>query len=418
MDRVILHSDINSCFANIECLYNPDLRGKPVSVCGSIEERHGIVLASTIEAKRRGVSTGEAIWQAKKKCPELITVKPNYDRYVRFSRLTRQIYADYTDRVEPFGLDEAFLDVTGHPKATDGGRAIAEEIRRRVKFELGVTVSVGASFNKIFAKLGSDLKKPDAVTVISPSDYRERIWPLPVESLLYVGRATRKKLRGCGINTIGDLAAAREDVLENLLGKMGSILHSFANGYDRTPVARIGDESAVKSISHGTTPPRDIKTMQDARIILTMLTESVAQRLRSHGFAAGLVSVNLRSTSLNCIQHQRKLLRRTSLSTEILDTALELIGEVWDMSVPLRSVTVGVSDLSSQALPDQLSVFTDESRRIKREKLDIAIDDIRRRFGHYSIMRAVACLDDTLGKIDAVHEHVSYPVGFFKEYKQ
>ena len=209
MGKIILHSDINSCFANIECLYNPSLRGKPVSVCGSIEQRHGIVLASTIEAKRCGVKTGEAIWQAKLKCPELITVPPHYDLYVKFSKLSREIYAEYTDMVEPFGLDEAFLDVTGHPLSQNGGKPIAEEIRRRIKAELGITVSVGAADNKIFAKLGSDIKKPDAVTVITPENYREKVWPLPVDSLLYVGRKTRDKLNGLGITTIGHLAIVR-----------------------------------------------------------------------------------------------------------------------------------------------------------------------------------------------------------------
>ena len=416
MDRIILHSDINSCFANVECLYNPALRGKPVSVCGSVEERHGIVLASTIEAKRFGVKTGEAIWQAKQKCPDLITIMPNYERYVRFSKLTRKIYSDYTDRVEPFGLDEAFLDVTGNPKACDDGYAIAEEIRRRVKFELGVTVSVGASYNKIFAKLGSDMKKPDAVTVVTRDNYREKVWPLPVGDLLYVGRSTKRKLYEFGINTIGDLATTDELILKKQLGKMGSILHSFANGYDRTPVALAGETNVIKSISNGTTPPRDMKNMQDARIILMMLSESVAERLREHGFAAGVVQINFRDTSLNYFQKQVKLDRPTSVSTEIMDIASSLLKNCWSFSLPLRSITVGASDLCPESTPAQISFFTDEHQRIKREKLDRAIDDIRRRFGHYSIMRAVTHLDETLGKIDARGEHVSYPVGYFKEY--
>lgn len=418
MDRVILHSDINSCFANIECLYNPSLRGKPVSVCGSIEERHGIVLASTIEAKLCGVKTGEAIWQARQKCPNLIAIPPNYARYVRFSQLSRQIYSDYTDRVEPFGLDEAFLDITGHPKAADGGKVIAEEIRERIKFELGVTVSVGASFNKIFAKLGSDLKKPDAVTVISRHNFTDIVWPLPVENLLYVGCNTKHKLRSWGIRTIGDLAATREDMLIKHLGKMGSILYGFANGYDCTPVSKIGEETAIKNISNGTTPPRNMENLQDAEIILTMLSETISERLRSHGFSAGVVYINFRDTSLNYFQHQQKLDRKTTLSSDIIQASLSLLSDSWNFSVPLRSITVGVSDLSLEGAPAQLSFFCDEKQRIKREKLDSAVDDVRRRFGHYSIMRAVTCLDNTLGKIDSGHEHVSYPVGFFKEYMQ
>lgn len=418
MDRIILHSDINSCFANIECLYRPELRGKPVSVCGSVEERHGIILASTIEAKRFGVKTGEAIWQAKQKCPDLITLTPNYDRYVRFSKLSRDIYADYTDRVEPFGLDEAFLDVTGNPKAFSDGYAIADEIRKRIKFELGVTVSIGASYNKIFAKLGSDMKKPDAVTTITRSNYRDKVWPLPVGDLLYVGRSTKHKLSELGISTIGDLANAKETILNKQLGKMGSILYSFANGYDRTAVALHGESSIIKSISNGTTPPRDIKNMQDARIILMMLSESVAERLREHGFFAGVVQINYRDTSLNYFQKQIKLGRPTSVSTEILEKASELLQQSWSFSLPLRSITVGAADLCPENTPSQISIFENEHKRIKREKLELAIDDVRRRFGHYSIARAITHLDDTLGKIDAKGEHVSYPVGFFKEYSR
>lgn len=416
MDRIILHSDINSCFANVECLYNPELRGKPVAVCGSIEERHGIILASTIEAKRFGVKTGEAIWQAKQKCPKLITLTPNYDRYVHFSKLSRKIYADYTDRVEPFGLDEAFLDVTGHSKAIGDGYKIADEIRRRIKFELGVTVSIGASYNKIFAKLGSDMKKPDAVTTITRSNYRHKVWPLPVGDLLYVGRATQQKLMEYGIHTIGDLARTDESILTKHLGKMGSVLYSFSNGYDRTPVALDGIPPLIKSISNGTTPPRDMKNIQDARIILTMLSESVAERLREHGFSAGVVYINFRDTSLNYFQKQIKLNRHTAISTEILDISTELLRRSWTFATPLRSITVGTSDLCPESTPAQLSIFADEYKRIKREKLELAIDDIRRRFGHYSIMRAVTQLDNSLGKIDPRGEHVSYPVGFFKEY--
>ena len=416
MDRIILHSDINSCFANVECLYNPELRGKPVSVCGSIEERHGIILASTTEAKRFGVKTGEAIWQAKQKCPDLITITPNYDRYVKFSKMSREIYSDYTDRVEPFGLDEAFLDVTGNPKAVGDGYEIANEIRKRIKFELGVTVSVGVSFNKIFAKLGSDMKKPDAVTTITRNNYRRKVWSLPVGDLLYVGNATRKKLHALGVYTIGELANAKESVLKKHLGKMGTILYSFANGYDRTPVALYGESNIIKSVSNGTTPPRDMKDMQDARIILMMLSESVAERLREHGFSAGVVYINFRDTSLNHFQKQIKLNRPTSVSTDILNIATELLRQSWSFSVPLRSITVGASDLCPKNSPLQISMFTDERKRIKQEKLEIAIDEVRRRFGHYSIMRAVTHLDDSLGRIDPRGEHVSYPVGYFKEY--
>ncbi|MBO4331276.1 MAG: DNA polymerase IV, partial [Oscillospiraceae bacterium] len=283
MGRVIFHSDMNSCFASIECLYDPSLRGKPVSVCGDIEARHGIVLASTPEAKRCGVRTGEAIWEAKRKCPELVTVLPHYDRYLKFSRLSREIYGEYTDLVEPFGLDEAFLDVSGCVSLSGDGKALANEIRRRVKQELGITVSIGVADNKIFAKLGSDLKKPDAVTVLPREKSRDTVWPLPVGALLGVGRSTERKLTGCGISTIGALACCGEEFLRAFLGKMGTVLHTYANGMDASPVLPIGEASVIKSISNGTTPPRDIRSPEDAGIIITMLSESVASRLRRHG---------------------------------------------------------------------------------------------------------------------------------------
>lgn len=415
MGKIILHSDINSCFANIECLYNPSLRGKPVSVCGSIEQRHGIVLASTLEAKRCGVKTGEAVWQAKLKCPELITVPPHYDRYVKFSKLSREIYAEYTDMVEPFGLDEAFLDVTGHPLAKDGGRPIAEEIRQRIKAELGITVSVGAADNKIFAKLGSDIKKPDAVTVITPENYREKVWPLSVESLLYVGRKTRDKLSGLGITTIGHLAMCDISILTNLLGKTGELIWTFANGLDRTPVSRIGQGNVIKNISNGTTPPRDMRTLEDGKIILCMLADTVSERLREHGFKAGTVYINARDVDLNTFSHQKALSRPTDISRHILSAGTVLLRECWSFEKPLRSITIGVSDFSPADCPVQLTVFDDEEKLRKLEHLDRAVDSIRRRFGYFSISRAVTNLDKSLGHIDARREHVSLPVGFFKE---
>lgn len=410
MDRIILHSDINSCFANIECLYNPTLRGKPVSVCGSVEERHGIVLASTIEAKKCGVKTGEAIWQAKQKCPELIVVEPHYDRYVRHSNMSREIYNEYTDLVEPFGLDEAFLDITG---ISDNGEATAQEIRKRIKEELGVTVSVGVSFNKIFAKLGSDMKKPDAVTVITRENFREKVWPLAANEILGVGRQTEKKLSMLGIHTLGELAHADEHVMQKQLGKMGVILKSFAMGQDISPVMKFGTHHTVKSISNGTTPPRDLKTFEDARLVLLMLCESVSQRMREQGFAAFVVHIYGRDTNLNTFQHQVKLDRPTDISSELLDTAFSLLKQRWSFKAPLRSITVGVSELVPSGIAQQTSIFVDEAMRVKLEKLDTAIDEIRSRFGHYSIMRAVTHLDTGLGMIDARSEHVSYPVGYF-----
>jgi len=257
MERVILHSDLNNFYASVECLYNPDLRDKPVAVGGDVEARHGIILAKNYHAKKYGILTGEAIWQAQQKCRDLVVVPPNFKRYMRFSQMARDIYADYTDQCESFGLDECWLDVTGSYRLFGDGKAIADKIRERIKFEMGITASVGVSFNKIFAKLGSDIKKPDATTIISKDNFKDVVWKLPVNELLYVGRATHKKLNRYGIKTIGDLANTELKYLEYWLGKWGCMLWTFANGYDTSPVSNIGAKSLIKSVGNSTTTPRD-----------------------------------------------------------------------------------------------------------------------------------------------------------------
>lgn len=254
--RTILHVDLNNFYASVECLYRPDLRGQPVAVTGEVEQRHGIVLAKNMPAKAAGVKTGEAIWQARAKCPKLVCLPPDYKKYLRFSRLARAIYADYTDKIESFGIDENWLDVTGSTLVMGSGAEIADEIRRRVRETLGITASAGVSFNKIFAKLGSDYKKPDATTVITPENFRRIVWPLPVGELLYVGRSTERKLHNRVILTIGDLAGRKVHDLQLLLGVWGETLWNFANGRDESPVARIGAETYVKSVGNSTTTPR------------------------------------------------------------------------------------------------------------------------------------------------------------------
>lgn len=256
MDRVILHSDLNSFYASVECLYHPELRGKPVAVGGSAEERHGIILTKNDLAKKCGVKTGEALWEAREKCPDIVILPPNFPLYLKFSKMARQIYADYTDKVEPYGIDECWLDVTGCNKS---GLEIAEEIRQRINFEMGVTVSIGVSFNKIFAKLGSDMKKPDAITVISKEHFKDKIWGLPAADMLYVGKSTNSKLARYAINTIGDIANMRVEFLTSFLGKMGGCLWAFANGLDDSPVAYDGEVAPCKSIGNSTTCYRDLE---------------------------------------------------------------------------------------------------------------------------------------------------------------
>ena len=413
MGRAILHIDMNSCYASIECLHHPEIRHLPVAVGGDVEARHGIILAKNELAKRAGVKTGEALWQAKQKCPDLVIVPPHYQLYLRFSRMARAIYAEYTDLIEPFGLDEAWIDVTGSSVFGDAVE-IAETIRKRVKFELGITVSIGVSFNKIFAKLGSDYKKPDAVTVFGKDDYREKVWPLPVEELLYVGSATTRKLHARCIRTIGDLAQTDPSLLHSWLGKMGYVLHSFANGNDPSPVAPLGEEAIIKSIGNSTTTPRDLTCEEDVNIIFYVLAESVAARMRENGFRAKTVQISLRDTDLFSFERQCKLESPSCLASELHDAGMRLLRDHYRFRKPLRSVGIRGMDLVPIQTAMQLNFFEDPVRREKRERLEVAVDELRRRFGHAAVSRAVTMCDPSLGTINPKDDHTIHPVGYFK----
>lgn len=415
MDRVILHSDLNSFYASVECLYNPDLRDKPVAVCGSQSTRHGIVLAKNQPAKKSGVRTGEAIWEARLKCPHLVVVPPNYERYLKFSALAADIYRSYTDLVEPFGIDECWLDVTHSCALFGSGYSIAEEIRKRVKEELGITVSIGVSFNKIFAKLGSDLKKPDAVTVIGRENFKDIVWPLHVSELIYVGRATERKLNRVGIYTIGDLARAPRQFLSNLLGKWGTVLWAFANGYDTSPISRFDSESLVKSIGNSLTTPRDLVCDEDAKILIHVLSDSVGERLRRHNLKGKTVQISIRADDLAYMERQAQVGRYTNITSEIAENAFRLFSATWNWSRNIRQMGVRVTDLVTADTYIQLSLFPDD-RRINRQLLDKSIDKIRRRFGHYSVQRALL-LRETGGKslnANPVEENVIHPAPFFR----
>lgn len=413
MGRAILHIDMNSCYASIECLHHPEIRHLPVAVGGDVEARHGIILAKNELAKRAGVKTGEALWQAKQKCPDLVIVPPHYQLYLRFSRMARAIYAEYTDLIEPFGLDEAWIDVTGSGVFGDAVE-IAETIRNRVKFELGITVSIGVSFNKIFAKLGSDYKKPDAVTVFGKDDYREKVWALPVEELLYVGPATTRKLRARGVTTIGDLARTDQSLLNSWLGKMGYVLHAFANGNDPSPVAPLGEEAIIKSIGNSTTTPRDLTCEEDVNIIFYVLAESVAARMRENGFRAKTVQISLRDTDLFSFERQCKLESPSCLASELHDAGMRLLRDHYRFRKPLRSVGIRGMDLVPIQTAMQLNFFEDPVRREKRERLEVAVDELRRRFGHAAVSRAVTMCDPSLGTINPKDDHTIHPVGYFK----
>ena len=345
MERIILHSDCNSFYASVECLHHPEIREKPVAVGGDIEQRHGIILAKNQLAKQFHVSTGEAIWRAKQKCPELIVLPPNFPLYLRFSRLARDIYLDYSNRVEPFGLDEAWLDITSSENQKDKGERTAHEIRKRIREELGITVSIGVSYNKIFAKLGSDYRKPDAVTMITKENYRQIAWPLPVSDLLYVGPATKRKLNGFGVHTIGELAQTPVEILRSKFGKIGDILWCFSNGLDSSPVADFQNQPVVKSIGNSTTAPRDLERDEDVKIILYVLADSVARRLREQGLKGRTIHFSIRDNSLFSFTRHKTLGFYTNLTGEIAGEALSLFREHYRWKRPVRSV--GISGTAS-----------------------------------------------------------------------
>jgi len=417
MERIIAHSDLNCFYASVEMLRNPRLKDVPMAVCGSTEERHGIVLAANYPAKKMGVKTAMANWQARQACPNLYSVRPHMTDYIQFSGFVREIYSNYSDRIEAFGLDENWIDLTGCVKDFTQGEKVVHEIRERIKRELGLSVSIGLADNKIFAKLGSDMKKPDACTIIPRSNFMEIVWPLPVSDLLYVGPATTKKLIKCGIMTIGDLARANPDMLKNMLGKVGYVLYSYANGEDRSAVSNIEYEAPIKSIGNSTTSPRDLTTDQDIKIILYALSESVGARLMEQGFCASTVEFSYVGTNLSFSHtRQAKLDRPTCISGEIADAAYALFKKHYGhWPAPLRKIGVRGINLISADSPRQMSFFEDTEQDRKSENLECMINDLRSRFGNKIIQRGIMYLDRDLSKIDAKKDHTIYPVGFFKD---
>ena len=413
MDRVIIHSDANCFYASVEMLYHPEFAGKPLAVGGDPEARHGIVLTANYIAKKHGVKTGMALWQARQACPDVIFVPPRMDLYLRFSSMLREIYGEYTDKIEPYGCDEAWLDVSDSISLKGDGRKIADEISARVKKELGITVSEGISWNKIYAKLGSDYKKPDAITEFNRENYKSLIWKLPASDLLYVGRSTNRTLSKYGIHTIGDLACTDPDFLLKTLGKMGLVIHSCANGWDESPVATEGYSAPIKSIGNSTTTPRDLENDLDVQIIFMALAESVSARLRKHGFKCNTVAISIRDNGLYHFSRQMHLREPTDITDEIMNAAMELFRNNYDWSHPIRSLGVRGADLVTADIPVQMSLFMNEEKRAKQEKMDKAVDEIRRRFGYFSIQRAFMYQDKILSKLDAQGSHTVHPVGYF-----
>ena len=412
--RSILHVDMNNFYASVECLYHPEIRHLPVAVAGDPLNRHGIILAKNMIAKRLGVKTGEAIWEAKQKAPKLVTVPPDFAKYLKFSSLARGILYDYTDQIEAFGLDENWADVTGSLSIFGSAHDIAELIRKRVKDELGITVSIGVSFNKIFAKLGSDYKKPDAITDIMPDNFKSLVWPLPASDLLYVGKATSRKLTSIGITTIGGIAKCPKDVLCRKLGKWGEVLWLFANGLDSAPVRLLGQEAAVKSVGNGITCPRDLTADEDVQLVFTVLAESVAARLRDYNLKCTGVEIQIRDKNLYYMTRQQKISRPTFLSSDIIAAAMQLFSANYRWFYPVRAVALrGINLVTANTLVE-LSLFEDENRNLAAENLARTIDGLRKRFGHDSILRASSLLDRNLTGFNPKEYHTIHPVSYFR----
>lgn len=381
MERYVLHCDLNNFYASVECLLNPALRDVPLGVCGDPGKRHGVILAKNEIAKRYGIRTGDVVWEARQKAPDLHLVPPHFDVYSGFSKQAFDLYTRYTPSVEPFGADECWLDVTASQKLFGDGRTIADKIRERVKAESGLTCSVGVSFNKVFAKLGSDLKKPDATTVIDRNNFKRRIWGLSADQLFMVGRRTYERLKQLNISTIGDLAVADADMLKSNFGVNGLKMKANAMGDDTEPVREAVKSRDVKSIGHGMTAVRDIETLDDARDLIYYLSEKVGARMRKAGVRGSLVSVGMRDSALFSIVRQKHISVPTYSSTEIAEHATALFAENWSGD-PMRTITVAMSKLEDIGEPQQLSFFDDAKRNDKLEKLDEALDKITKKYGN------------------------------------
>lgn len=398
MDRVILHCDCNSYFASVECIERPELRKVPMAVCGDPDSRHGIILAKNELAKKYGVTTAETIWQAKRKCPGLVLVPPHGDKYEEYCQRINEIYAQYTDQVEASSIDESYLDVTGSRQLFGTGQKIADTLRYRVWEELQLTISVGVSFNKLFAKMGSDYKKPNATTVISRDNFRTILFPLPVENMMYVGKAAAQILHKNFITTVGELANTPPEQLKKLLGVGGEALWQQANGLDDSPVLRPGEGEPVKSVGNGITFCRNLVGLEDMKAGLLMLCESVGARLRRHGLMAKSVSLHIKDPAFKTISRQTQLPGAIQTTRDLYEAALPLLCRSWDINAPIRTLTVTATHLCMREEGGcQISLFPmDAQRQEKQAKLEAVIDKVRGRFGNDSVSMGTVLSSDIL----------------------
>ena len=407
MNRVILHSDMNACYASIEAKLNPDLKGIPMAVAGNPANRHGIILAKSEKAKKMGVKTGEPIWKAMSKCPDLTIVPPHYEEYLRHSKMARALYYEYTNQVEPFGLDECYLDVTGSVHLFGSGEEIAEEIRKRMKEEIGISVSVGVSFCKIFAKLASDMKKPDATTVISEENFREKVCPLPVRDLVGIGPATERKLNKIGIFTLGDISQTPIKLMKNLLGVNGVYLWQYCNGIDIRPVVDRDHKEAIKSIGNSSTTRRDLNSDEEVFNVLQELSFSVSRRLREAELEAMGVEVFVRNSELQSFNFSKKINMASQSSITLVREAIELFKEKYRWAFPVRAVGIRAINLRGQGGGSQMDVFLNHEKFQKSEDVDTCLYKIRKKYGKNSI--TFAALKKDIGLPSDMTEIVTLP---------
>ena len=398
-DRIIFHCDCNNFYASCECLEHPELKDVPLAVAGDPANRTGIVVAKNEIAKRYGVRTTDTVWAARKKCPDIVFVPPHRKLYAEISARVNAVYRQYTDFVEPASIDESYLDMTSAMAAFSLSPAdFADHLRAQIRSEIGITISVGVSFNKIFAKLGSDYKKPDATTVISRENYREILWPLPVSDMMYVGKSAAALLRKKCIFTIGDLARMRREDLTDILGKSGQQLWIYANGLDDEPVRRFGEHSEIKSVSRGMTFRRNLVNEAEVRAGLAPLVDEVSSTLRRNKLCGSVVQIQIKTPALRTISRQVSLDHPTALQREILRVALNLVHEHWRIGAdnPIRALTVGVTHLvASDEVTEQLSLFDFEKDpanhldRTRQENLESTLDALRKKHGNGVISMGV-----------------------------
>lgn len=404
MDRTILHCDCNAYFASVECIARPELRSVPMAVCGDPESRRGIILAKNELAKGFGIVTAETVWQAKKKCPELVLVPPHRAEYTKYCKKINEIYAQYTSKVEAFSIDESWLDVTGSLHLFGSGKEIADMLRKRVREELELTISVGVSFNKVFSKLGSDYKKPDATTVITRDNFRDILHPLPVTDMLFVGKRTADILKRIGVRTIGALASLERSEASKLLGKSGELVWEYANGLDEDPVREIGQEDPVKSIGNGITFRRNLQGYEDIKAGILLLADSVGARLRSSGLYCQTVQVQIKDPEFRVISRQKTFPRPLHLTKDLYDAGMDIISGAWDMEKPIRLLSLTAANLTDSESGGQFTFFDEPPvRSEKLEKLEKTVDQIRGMFGKEAVSYGSVLKTDIVSKHGTAH---------------